>query len=126
MKLTNAQIFEMATNLVAAFQNETRYLPAKLNFYIQKNRNILSARAEEINASRTAIISHYGDIDMNTGNYTIPDDKKSIVNSELSDLAKLTQEINLERIPLSYLDNLEFTSKQMQALMFMIEDEVEG
>lgn len=125
MKLKNSQIFEMANNLVTAFQNETRYLPAKLNFYIQKNRNILVQLAEEIDSGRMTIIQHYGIIDGQTGGYIIPDDKKEAVNKELNDLAQLIQEVKLEFIPLSYLDNLEFTTKQMQALMFMIKDEVE-
>ena len=125
MKLKNSQIFEMANNLVAAFQNETKYLPAKLNFYIQKNRNILVQLAEEINSSRVTIIQHYGITDGQTGGYIIPDDKKEVVNKELNDLAQLIQEVKLESIPLSYLEGLEFTTKQMQALMFMIKDEVE-
>lgn len=125
MKLKNSQIFEMANNLVTAFQNETKYLPAKLNFYIQKNRNILVQLAEEINSSRVTIIQHYGITDSQTGGYIIPDDKKEVVNKELNDLAQLIQEVKLESIPLSYLEGLEFTTKQMQALMFMIKDEVE-
>lgn len=125
MKLKNSQIFEMANNLVTAFQNETRYLPAKLNFYIQKNRNILVQLAGEIDSGRMTIIQHYGIVDNQTGGYIIPDDKKETVNKELNDLAQLIQEVKLEFIPLSYLEGLEFTTKQMQALMFMIKDEVE-
>jgi hypothetical protein len=38
---SNKEIYNILQNLNDAFVNENRYLPAKIYFYIQKNKNIL-------------------------------------------------------------------------------------
>jgi hypothetical protein len=46
MKLNNQKIYEYATNL-AAFNIEGK-MPIKINFFLQKNINILREAAQEI------------------------------------------------------------------------------
>lgn len=125
MKLTNAKIMALTTAFTEAFSDDKRYLPAKINFYIQKNMQILTASVESITLNRNAIIEHYGVIDEETGCYNFSDENQMLANKELADLAGLEQDVTISMIPLSHFDGLEFTTKQMQALMFMIKDEVE-
>ena len=60
MKLTNQEIYEKATEITVAFSNETKYIPVKLNFAIQKNLSVLSKLKEEIENNRIKIASEYG------------------------------------------------------------------
>ena len=55
MKLTNQEIYEMAASIAAAFSNETKYIPVKLNFAIQKNLSIFSNLQKEIEDNRVRI-----------------------------------------------------------------------
>jgi hypothetical protein len=48
MKLTNSEIYSYANKLIEVFQDKTQKLPIKINFYLQKNKNILIALAKEI------------------------------------------------------------------------------
>jgi hypothetical protein len=43
MKITNKEIYEKVAEITAAFSNETKYIPIKLNFAIQKNLATFSA-----------------------------------------------------------------------------------
>ena len=121
-KLTNAEIYELNNLFQSAFDiKEKKYYPAKINFFIQKNKNLLSKLNEEIEKIRFSIIQNYGIIEGN--NYRFTEDNIPVANKELADLLKIEQEINISMIKLSDLEGLEFTQEQMTALMFMIEED---
>lgn len=121
-KMTNAEIYGLSKALSAAFNNEEKYLPARVNFYIQKNKNLLSQLNESIEITREHIITHYGTLNEEGTSYNIPPENINEVNKELQDLLNVEQEVQVSMIYLSDLDGLDFTSKQMQALLFMIEE----
>ncbi|MBQ7820089.1 MAG: hypothetical protein IJ341_10380 [Bacteroidales bacterium] len=52
MILKNSEIYSMAKLLNEAFMGETQYLPAKLYFFIQKNKNKLTSLAVSIEEAR--------------------------------------------------------------------------
>ena len=123
MKLTNKEIYVYASNLLAEF-NESKELklPIKLNFYLQKNIQVLQKLAVEIENNRLNILKEYGTKDESENTYIVPDDKIAIVNKELNDLFDLEQEVQIYTVSIDALgDELSLTMKQMEALMFMID-----
>lgn len=125
-KMSNRFLYETATVLKEAFSNEIYYLPAKINFYLQKNFSIFYSLFNEIESSRVKIITHYGDLkDGSNNEYCIPQDKIAIANNELQELLAIEQEVEYVKIPLSLLGEVNFSNKQMQAILFMIEDDTE-
>ena len=122
MKLTNYQIYEYAQNLSGIFTNSDLYIPVKANFLIQKNIRLIAAAGEEIEKSRIQIAQHYGKLDEEKNVFAIPEEHLKEVNKEINDLFAIEQDLDIRLIQLDDLGNAEFTTKQMQALMFMIED----
>lgn len=121
MKLKNKQIFEMANNLYRSFDGEKKYFPAKVNFCISKNKQILFKEYDEINTIRTEILNKYGKLDKEKNTYSFEKDKIEIVNKELDDLLNMEQELNIYFIDIKDIENIEFTPQQMDAILFMID-----
>lgn len=124
INLLNKQIFEYSEELEKAFCEDTRYFPARINFYIQKTAHSLKQAKEEIEETREKIILNYGKYDAETGYCEVLPQNIKIVNKEISDLMNLEQEISLYTLPLSWLDEMEFSIPQINALMFMIKDDI--
>lgn len=119
--MTNLEIYTTASVLAEAFTDDTMYLPAKLNFYIQKNRATISGLATDIETARDKIVMHYG-TQTEDGGYQIPPESVMDANNELNDLLGIEQDVNIYSIGIDALDGIDFTAKQMQALLFMIEE----
>ena len=120
MKLTNQQIFTYANALSQAFDSEQK-LPIKINFYLQKNKNLLMELVQDIEKARLDIAETNGKLDEEKGQYAIDPDKIEIVQRELTDLFNLEQEVEIYTIDINSLsDDLTLTTGQMEALMFMI------
>ena len=122
MKITNYQIFEYMQNLINIFENNNLYIPVKANFLIQKNIKLIAAAGEEIERSRLQVAQHYGVLDSEKNQYIIPKDKIAEANKEINDLFSIEQDLDIKTFKLEDLGNAEFTPKQMQAIMFMIEE----
>ena len=124
MKLTftNGEIYQMTLALSQSFDNLDIRIPAKANFYIQKNTGIIAAAAQEIEKSRMEVIQHYGELNEDGMSYNIAEDKRAAANKELEELFSITQELEIYQFSIVALGDLEFTQSQMQAIMFMIED----
>lgn len=122
MKLTNEQIYQMANELVAAFDKSELYLPARANFSIQKNIEILTAAAQEIEKTRLEVAKHYGEPSENGESYLIPNEQLDAANKELMDLFAIEQELNIRTFSIDTLGETQLSAAQMHAIMFMIED----
>ena len=122
MKFNNNQIYQITNNLLDNLDNLNLYIPAKANFFIQKNIQLLAAAAQEIEKSRIEIAQHYGVLDEENQQYKIPEDKIEEASKELEDLFSIEQELDIKTFSIEALGNAEFTPAQMQAMMFMIED----
>lgn len=123
MKLTNNQIYIFANALIKEFNNDTQQLPIKANFYLVKNKNVLIGLVQEIEQSRNALLEKYGEISEDKTKYNIPKENSEIVCKEMEDLFQLTQEVDIYKISLKDLGDNTLTISQMEALMFMIEEE---
>ena len=86
MKLTNYEIYNYVRQINNAFAEKNQYLPAKINFFIQKNARTLTVLAEEIEKNRISIVQHYGILNQETGNFQIPEDKMTEASQDLEDL----------------------------------------
>lgn len=127
MKIKNSKILQYATLLNENFFNNdnSTYISARVNFFINKNKALLVNACDFIEEQRLSIIQHYGNYD-ESGNFIVPQDKINLANQELEDLLNIEQDISLYYIFLSDLEKYDFTPKQMEALFFMIaEDEKE-
>ena len=122
MKLFNYQLYQYAQDLFGIFENNNLYIPVKANFYIQKNIKLIAAAGEEIEKSRLQIAQHYGTLDQEKNQYIIPPEKIEEANKEINDLFSIEQDLDIKTFKIEDLGNAEFTPKQMQAIMFMIEE----
>ena len=122
MKITNNEIYTLASRLNEMFQDANQRLPIKLNFFLQKNKKTLLILAQEIEESRAEILRNYGTVDEETGNVHIADDKIAAANKEIIDLLSLEQEVDIRTVKFEDLpEDISFTTGQMEALMFMID-----
>ena len=122
MKLTNNQIYTYATDLAAAFQDSNQKLPIKVNFYLQKNKEILTTMAQDIEKARIDLLSQYGTLDYESNRFAILPENIEIASKELNDLFNLEQEVNIYKVNIdSFGDDLSLTTGQMEALLFMID-----
>lgn len=123
MILTNNEIYNYATGLIAEFGPDCNIkLPVKINFFLQKNIKLLTEMAQDIDSSRMEIARQYGVLNENGTSYIVPDDKMEEAYRELNELFALTQEVNIRTFNIDDFNNIELSYKQMNALMFMIED----
>lgn len=125
MKLTNLQIHSMAQNYLSAFEKTNNlYLPAKVNFYIQRNMGKIITLAQEIEKARLDIINHYGEPTEEDNNQVhIAAENVNIVNQELLDLFTIEQEVDIITFSIqNFSDDINLSIEQMNTIMFMIED----
>ena len=124
MKFTNEEIYIISESLLTAFEKEDNeyYIPAKINFLIQRNKNLLLEAAKDIEMVRLDIINKYCTKEKNEKVF-MPKENIETVNQELSDLLSIEQNIPILKISFNDLDNIKFTSAQMKAIMFMINDD---
>lgn len=122
MKLTNEQIYNYSNFYTQEFADFKSYIPAKVNFAIQKNMQVLAAAAQGIEETRMEVAKHYGVMNEDGQSYQIPEDARPQAQQELNDLFSIEQELEIKTFSIDALGDVEFTPAQMQAIMFMIED----
>ena len=120
--MTNSEIYNIASILGKAFEDEKQVLPVKVNFYMQKNRATLVALAQEIEKARVEILQKHGTLNEETNQFEFSNEVAETVIQELNDLLSLEQEVNIYTVSIdSFGDDLSLTTGQMEALMFMID-----
>lgn len=123
--LTNNEIYNYANAIATEFGNDQVKFPIKVNFYLQKNMQELVTLAQEIEKERIKIASDYGTLNEETQQYEIPNENITIASNKLEELFKLTQEVKIYKVKLDAFGDMELTANQMQALLFMIDEEEE-
>ena len=122
MTMTNFEIYNIAKAMTEAFQDGTQYLPVKVNFFIQKNKATLTTLAQDIDNSRIAIVQNYGKLNEETNQFMVPEENIEAANAELMDLFNIEQEVDIRKISIDSMpDDINLTTAQMEALMFMID-----
>jgi len=123
--LTNNQIYNYTDSFIKNFSQKDIKFPVKVNFYLLKNQNALLSLAQEIEQERVNIAQEYGILNEETQQYEVPPEKIQEAKKKLDDLFNLTQEVKIYKVKLEDFGNIELTPDQMEALLFMIEDEEE-
>jgi hypothetical protein len=121
MKFSNNQIYEYGQKLTI-FSNNNSKMPVRINFYLQKNIQIITQAAEEIERTRLSLAAQYGTINETQTGYDIPNEYIETINRELNDLFSLEQELNIHQFKLEDFDSIELTYQELSAIMFMIEE----
>ena len=122
MKFNNEQIYQLNILITNNLNELNIYLPAKVNFFMQKNIKLIAAAASEIEEARLRIAQHYGELDENTNMFSFSENNIDIVNKELQELLSIEQDLDIKTFSIDLIEELKFTPAQMQAIMFMIED----
>lgn len=120
MKLTNQEIYNYATNLVA-FNTDIK-MPVRINFFLQKNIQTIIVAAQEIDANKITIAQQFGELNEEGTAYNIPADRMPAANQEINDLFSLEQDLNIHIFKLDDFDGIELTMEQLSSIMFMIEE----
>ena len=109
MELKNSQIYNYVLNMNKAFDNFKEPLPAKINFYINKNQQTLFEMAQVIERTRDDIFN--------------TEESEELKQYKLQELSDIVQEVEIMKIPLSWFTNdIKFTQDQMLSIMFMIDE----
>lgn len=122
--MSNSEIYSLGNALLEHMQEKIS-LPVKVNFYLQKNMNKIISLAREIEQSRSEILNKYGTLNEEGTSYTFEPDKATEAQKELNDLFELEQEVKIYMLELDWFDSIELNSDQINAIMFMINDEEE-
>ena len=122
MMMTNMQIYDIANALGEHFQDKELKMPIKINFYLQKNKNTLMALAQEIEQARVEIIRKYGNLDESSNQFIVPPESIAAATAELKEFFGLEQDVTIYKVNIEAFNNLELTTGQMEALLFMIEE----
>ena len=124
--MSNSNIYNLMQELQSNFNSSKDfYLPTVINFAIQKNLVALTEVGKIIESVRNDIGVKYGtyEKDDQGGHFFIPEENRSEAEAELKKLMELEQIVEIRKIHLSDLSNVQLTTQQMQALLFMIEEE---
>lgn len=119
--MTHNEIYQIALNFLNNFETNEVRMPAAIAFAIQKNKTNFIAMGQEIEQSRVEIIQHYGTLQEN-GQYMVKAEYIDQANKELYDLLNMEAEMKVYVIDINDLNDITFTSAQMETLMFMIEE----
>ena len=122
MMMTNMQIYDIANALGEHFQDKELKMPIKINFYLQKNKNALTTLAQEIEQNRIEIIRKYGKLDESINQFVVPNESIAAATAELKEFFGLEQDVTIYKVNIEAFNNLELTTGQMEALLFMIEE----
>ena len=123
MILTNNEIYNYASELISEFNSECDIkLPIKVNFFLQKNIKTLTELAQEIDNSRMLIAQQYGELNAAGTSYVVPAEKMVEAQRELNELLNITQNVSIHIFKIDDFNDIELSYKQMNALLFMIEE----
>ena len=121
--LTNLQIIEILRGVNSITESDTKYPVAflwKLNGNIKKLSEIQSRIAEE----EQKIDSEYSTEEKATQNengWQIKEEFRAEFVSQKQELFAISNEIDLDLIPISMIEQLEFTPSEFEALSVMID-----
>lgn len=120
--MTNNEIYSIANSLIEAFNDSDIKIPVKANFFLQKNKNNIITIAQELEKARMELVQKAGAVPGEDGGMSIPPEKVTELSNDLTELFSIEQEVDVNMIDLEWFGNAEFTSKQMDAITFMIKD----
>lgn len=124
MQLTNNFIFQYTESLHSVVNEDGLKFSAKVNYVIQKNLKNFLEIYQELDKERTELIQGYAKSIGEDGlvDFGTPENAKK-AEEEYADLMNMKQDVKVIKFKLDDLGDAQLTPKQMEVLMFMIEDE---
>ncbi len=125
-QFSNKEILSYAQTLKQVFLNSSKdiELPVRVNFYLQKNIKTFLNAAQEIDEMRLKIGKKYGELNVQTRSYEIKDTNKlELAQQDLDNLLLIDQVLDIYMISLKDIETLTLTVAQMNAMLFMIDDD---
>lgn len=120
MKLTNQQIYNYANSF--ANLNIDICLPVRINFFLNRNIELIKSLGEEIEDTRLQIAQSFGELNSEGTQYVVPSEQIPQAQKELEDLFNIVQEVNIHTFTLDEFDGIELPYEQTKLIMFMIEE----
>lgn len=123
MRFTNSEIYYIANNFKELFADFQEYIPAKVNFLLQKNMRLLATAAAEIDQAKNNLIKHYGTLNSELQHYDMSAENIEKAQKEFNELLAIEQDLPIKTFSIDALEDIKFTPAQMQIIMFMIDEE---
>jgi len=123
--------FKQMNDLIEVFTDlQTKALPFKLSLILAKNMNLLNQEAEFYMEQERKFADKYLETDEN-GNFIQERENVFKIKADLveecraarEELNNFTTNVELRKLPMSALETLEFTPKQLLALECIIDEE---
>ena len=121
--MTNDEIYRCAIGIMNALSNIETPMPAAISFSITKNKKTISALAEDIEKYRIDILNRYGAKIVENNMVSIPEEKVDDANKELEELLTISQEVRIYTFSIEDLQDVNLSPAQMEAILFMIDEE---
>ena len=122
MKLTNGEIVTLYEGLYKLREGRSAPLPIKVGFSIIKDMKILEPIYSSITTMRNDIAQRLG-TPQDNGYIEIPSENVEEANREFENLSEIENQIDLDLISLSSLQNLQFSLDEINALYPIINSE---
>lgn len=120
--MRNIEIMSYYYKLEKQYVN-MKSLPARVSFAIVRNLNIFRVIVHDIEQVKYEILKRYGDLDRKTfDKFKIREENIEIANKELEELGNTDTKVDIMKIKLSDIQDLQFTPDEIETLMFMIEE----
>lgn len=128
MILKNGFIFNVLAPLYEVVDNEELKFTAQVNYAIQKNIRNLTTVYQELENEKNRLCELYSTgietTEDGKGYFKFDDEEKlKQAEKELNDLMLAEQDVNIIKFKISALGDIPLTIKQMDAIMFMIDEE---
>lgn len=118
--MKNGEVIELFEGLEKLAQDPDIKFKTKVAYVIARNRDKIRSAANTIYNLRQKIISEYGVIEPN-GDVTIAKDKISLVNQEIDELMNLESDVEIRKVKIEDLDDIELSLENMRGLVHMLE-----
>lgn len=122
MIFTNNEIYNLAIKAECFHNDRSTHFPVKIGFYLFKNLKIFTEAARDIDDMKRNIVMQYGAKAKDDETYIIAPEDQAAVQKELSELGKLTQDIQLYPLKLKDFEDTKLSGEQLEILISMMED----
>ena len=124
--MTNQEIMELYYGLDNIFKKDDLRFPAKVSFALLRDWRLIDPIIQDLERARFDILSAHGALQEQDGNQVfIPNDLASaqIIEKELDDLFSVENNIDLYKIPISDIENMELSMQELDGLYPILDGE---
>lgn len=120
MKITNEEIMETLIGL-QNLEELDMPLDVKTSYYLAKDRKTLMQLGNIISRQRLEIFKKYGE-ETKPGEFTVPNEKTEILQSDLEKLFNITNEVVIDKVSLEDFGDNKIPFYVMEKILPLIKD----